>query len=480
MQFLLNNSQMTTERSPGTVTLDYIRNHALLKGTKEVCREGDCGACTVLVGELSDELTVRYKAVCSCILPLGELEGKHLVTIEGINQEVLTPIQQAFVDYGATQCGFCTPGFVMSLTGCFLNSPTFDAQSLMDAIAGNVCRCTGYASIIRAVNALRDQFKDDLLAADERVSFLIEQHILPEYFKEVPARLQSIQESRQAEKTSQEDAVCVAGATDLYVQRPDEFKDAAIYFTLQDTHLSRMWTDEQFVYVGAGVATEEFTRHELLLEHLPQLSTCIPRIASKLIRERATLAGNIVNASPIGDMSIILLALDAELGLCQNGSERTLPLKTFYTGYKTFDLRESERIEWIRIPRSATESRVNFEKVCKRSYLDIASVNSAIALTTKDTVIESASLSAGGVSPVPFYLKNTSEFLSGKAVSAETVREAVNIAEGEIAPISDVRGSKAYKAFLLRQFIVAHFITLFPEQEDECSQALTASVSNTL
>lgn len=469
MQFILNNKLIDTNISPGTVTLDYLRDIVLLKGSKEVCREGDCGACTVLLGEIKEDDTVFYRAVCSCILPLGDVEGKHLVTIEGINQKDLTPIQQAFVDYGATQCGFCTPGFVMSLTGFFLNSPTLDDASIMDAIAGNVCRCTGYASIIRATNSLTEKFRNETLASEDRMAFLIQQRILPEYFKEIPQKLKEINNNGASQPVSEQDAAVVAGATDLYVQRPDDFKEADIQFTLKEKKFSEIWTDEQYLYIGAGVVTEEFKRDEILTTHLPQLPKFIPLIASKLIRERATLAGNIVNASPIGDMTIILLALNAELGLNCKGEKRTLALKEFYKGYKEFDLKSSEKIEWIRVPLSAKENLFNFEKVSKRTYLDIASVNSAMSIRVKDNTIQTASVSAGGVSPVPCYLKNTSEFLTGRTVTAETMKEAANVALKEISPISDVRGSKEYKSLLLRQFIYAHFMALFPEHKLEAS-----------
>ncbi len=469
MQFILNDKLVDTTISPGTVTLDYVRDVALLKGTKEVCREGDCGACTVLVGELQEDDTIFYKAVCSCILPLGDVEGKHLVTIEGVNQQDLTPVQEAFVEYGATQCGFCTPGFVMSLTGFFLNNPALDDMSVMDAIAGNVCRCTGYASITRATNSLTEKFRNEALTAENRVVFLIQQNILPEYFKEISQRLQEISNNGASRTESDQEAVVVAGATDLYVQRPDDFKDADIQFMLQDKQFSKIRTEDQYLYIGASVVTEEFKRHELLMTHLPQLSKFVPLIASKLIRERATLAGNIVNASPIGDMTIILLALNAKIGLDCQGEKRTLALREFYKGYKEFDLKIGEKIEWIKIPLTEQESRFNFEKVAKRTYLDIASVNSAMSIKVQNNTIRTASLSAGGVSPVPFYLKKTSEYLRGKEVSAETMQAAVKVAESEIAPISDVRGSKEYKALMLRQFIYAHFITLFPEHNLEAS-----------
>jgi xanthine dehydrogenase small subunit len=179
------------------------------------------------------------------------------------------------------------------------------------------------------------------------------------------------------------------------------------------------------------------------------------------IRQRATLAGNIVNASPIGDMTIILLALDAELGLAAGDSHRTIPLHKFFLAYKHLDLRPGELVEWVRFIAPSSGSLFNFEKVSKRRHLDIASVNTAIALDMHKGRIRRACLSAGGVAPVPLQLARTAEFLSGRKPGAATALAAADIAQGEVAPISDVRGSADYKRLLLKQLVLAHFHVLF-------------------
>ncbi|MDQ1353775.1 MAG: xanthine dehydrogenase small subunit, partial [Acidobacteriota bacterium] len=195
IKFLINDREVETNAPAGTVTLDFIRGQQKLPGTKEGCREGECGACTVLLGELKDN-EVHYKAVASCLLPLGELAGKHIVTVEGINTPgpagALTPIQQAITDEGASQCGFCTPGIIMSLTGFFLSSAALDYHDAIDALDGNICRCTGYLPNRRAAQKLCETFSPLLDANKNRILQLVEWSILPGYFLHIHEQLTAL------------------------------------------------------------------------------------------------------------------------------------------------------------------------------------------------------------------------------------------------------------------------------------------------
>lgn len=191
INFILNNRNIYAHQPRGMVVLDFLRDHQRLTGTKPGCREGDCGACMILLGEW-DGKTMHYKPVNSCLLPLGDVAGMHVVTIEGLTEgfskDTLNPVQQAIVDEGATQCGYCTPGIVVALTGFFLNTPQLDKQEAIDAISGNICRCTGYMSIKRAAGLLCKKFTlpDGKM---DRIRLLVEWRILPEYFLHISEKL---------------------------------------------------------------------------------------------------------------------------------------------------------------------------------------------------------------------------------------------------------------------------------------------------
>jgi xanthine dehydrogenase small subunit len=438
--------------------LDFVREVAGLTGTKSACREGDCGSCLVLLGE-PKEGEIRYRPVCSCLLPLGEVDGCHLVTIDGLGADRLTFPQEAIVDHGASQCGYCTPGIVVAVTGYLIDAPHFDLGEALIAVAGNLCRCTGYASIRRAIGGLLEQVAASVDIREARIPALVREGVLPAYFLDVRGCLG--EEGAEAPSmTPSPSQPVVAGGTDLYVQRPDELSPTEP-FLVRRVVPSRIWTDDGSVYLSSTTTAEELKQSQLMADVIADIGEYMDLVCSLPIRHQATVAGNIVNASPIGDMTIIFLALDAELGIAGAAGSRSVALAEFYSGYKQYDLAPGELIEWIRFPILHRDGHFNFEKVCKRRYLDIASVNSAACIHTEGGHIIEAHLSAGGVAPTPLKLAATEELLSGRSVSAETARAAAAAAEDEISPISDVRGSTSYKRLLLRQLILAHFHVLF-------------------
>ena len=456
IRFICNDHEVTADVNPATTALDFIRKNLLLTGTKEGCREGDCGACTVLVGELCED-NVVYKSVNSCLLPLASLNGKHLVTIEGINQRELNPLQHAFVDEGASQCGFCTPGFLMSLTGYFLSDNTYSASEAINSLDGNICRCTGYASIKRSVEKVTTEL--NVKGKDSILETLIELKILPDYFLAIPARLTALKQL--INKSPGE--VVVSGGTDLFVQRWENLLSNEVQFLERDGSTKNIWIDNEHCFIDAQTTISEINASSLLKKYFPQLENYFQYFGSLPIRNRATVGGNIINASPIGDMTNFLLALNAQLHLKTKEDERIVLLKNFYTGYKQFDKKEDELIILISFKLPEQNSHFNYEKVSKRTFLDIASVNSSIYLEEENLKIKEIHLSAGGVAPYPLYLSNTSEFLMEKEISAELIKSTVEVIQKEISPISDARGSAEYKRLLLRQLFFAHFIKLFPE-----------------
>ena len=461
IRFILNEKTIATELPPGMVLLDFIRYHQHLTGTKIGCREGDCGACTILVGELSnDELS--YHSATSCLMPIGNAMGKHIVTVEGINfPDTLNPVQQAMADCGATQCGFCTPGFVMSLAGFCLSNAKATKENAIAAIDGNICRCTGYKSIEKAAVMITEQ----LQGKKDAIPFVTEQKILPDYFAGIKGRLQQLGGQIKASALKdvaalQERPHFVGGGTDLYVQKHEEMKDAAIRFLLDHPEMNSISKEGNRCVMGPSVTVSDLMASPIIATAFPEFHHYAKLVSSTQIRNMATIAGNFINASPIGDFTIFFLALDAQLILSDGATTRELPLRKLYKGYKILDKQSGEHIEkiWFELPDKNTF--FHFEKVSKRTHLDIASVNSAIRLKMNGDVIADAGLSAGGVGPVPMYLEKTSSFLKGKKITEQVIAEAIEVMKTEISPISDARGTKEYKTLLLGQLIKAHFIGL--------------------
>jgi len=461
--FILNDAEVRSDLPAGTVLLDFIRREKRLTGTREGCREGDCGACTVLLGRRENS-RIRYQAVVSCLLPLAEACGCHVVTIEGLNGRDLTPVQQAIVSEGASQCGFCTPGIVVSLTCFLLNSRELQSDEAITAIEGNICRCTGYASLKRAVERLLRDVRPRLLAAPDRLEALVTLDVLPDYFAAVPQRLEAlVPAARKASPARKAGDVVVAGGTDLYVQRGEELPERELLLLSRQQGFSGVWPAEDRIFIGAATPVADMMDSQLLQGALPMLAGYLRLVSSVQIRSRATVGGNVVNASPIGDLSVIFLALDARIGLRGGKGSREMALRDFFLGYKKLALRKNEIVAWISIPLTKNGLFFNFEKVARRRYQDIASVNSAIGLEMEGERIAAAHVAAGGVAPVPLYLRAASAFLAGKKVSALLVRELTSVVDKEIAPISDVRGAAAYKRSLLRRLLFAHFLALFPD-----------------
>ena len=455
LTFILNDQVVHTKTNPATVLLDFIRKNKRLTGTKEVCKEGDCGACAVLLGTLEND-RIKYKTINSCLYPIQKVSGKHIVTIEGINQRELSLLQNSFIDEGASQCGFCTPGFLISLTGYLLNTSKYDEDEAKNAIAGNICRCTGYHSILRSLKNVGKNF--------EKINTkkLIKYGVIPEYFSRIPKMLDELSVTDTEININPSDQI-VSGGTDLFVQQPDNLLVNEISFIEQIVKPKIKIIGNQLNISGSATITDLhlFLRENKTNLHLNKL---FKLFASLPIRNSATVSGNIINASPIADFTITLLALKAEIVLnSKTNNIRIIELSNFYKGYKTLDIINGEYIKEIIIKIPPKDSHFNFEKVSKRTHLDISSANSAALIIIRENKIIDAQISAGGVSPIPLLLKRTSEFLRDKIISDKLVDEITPLIISEISPISDIRGSKEYKTILLIQLIKAHFLELFPK-----------------
>ena len=455
ISFVLNDTLINEEVNLSLPLLDFIRKEKHLTGTKEVCKEGDCGACTVLLGTLVDD-KINYKTITSCIYPIANCHGKHIVTIEGINKKELLLHQQAFLDENASQCGFCTPGFIMSFTCYLLNNNKYDVDSAINSLAGNICRCTGYHSIQRSIKTVIDELNKKQPA--NSIPNLIEKNVIPKYFESIQEKVTGIKS--HLDDKGNKSKIFMGGGSDLFVQKADLLLESDAEYLAQH-NLDYIREDNSVIRIGSGATFEGIKNSEIFQKHLPSLKKDIDLIASLPVRNAATIGGNLSNASPIGDLTIILLALNSQLILSNGEKERQLPLSDYYLDYKKLNKKTEEYIKEVHFDIPNKNTVFSFEKVSKRTYLDIASVNSAVLIEVVNNKIDKIEISAGGIAPVPTLLKNICYFLIGKEISLVIVEQALTIAQDEISPISDVRGSVDYKRLLLNQLIKAHFIKLF-------------------
>ena len=439
--------------------LDFVRYHEHLTGTKIGCREGDCGACTMLLGELKGG-RMHYRSGVSCLTALGNVRGKHVVTIEGVNwEEGLNPLQQAICDEGGTQCGFCTPGFIVAMAGLCLGKAEPSYKNALAAVDGNICRCTGYKSIERALGRVVG-----LLSS---VDAAVNREMLPAYFKEIPGRLRALLQEPNGIFVEKKGGRFLGGGTDLYVQQHEKMVESDPDFLFNREELKGVVSEGRRCVIGGAATVSDLMESPVIRQAFPSFDEYARLISSTPIRNIATIAGNFVNASPIGDLSIFFLALDARLVLSDGLTSRELPLREFYRGYKVLNKHPDEFIEKIYFELPDADTVFHFEKVSKRTCLDIASVNTALRITMKEGKIGEAHLAAGGVGPVPAYLAKASAALRGRLPEERLVLEVIEVALGEIAPIADARGTADYKRLLLGQLIKAHFLTLFPGLEAE-------------
>ncbi len=483
VRFLANDSLVETEAWALAPALDFIRGELRLTGAKEGCREGDCGACAVIVGVRNESPTglragsgFAYDAQPSCLLALGELEGRQLVTIEGLAAAGPTPVMRALAEANGSQCGFCSPGFVVSLTAYLINGDerrgALSVEGAFAAVEGNLCRCTGYGAIKRAAARLVEEFASLPLDPYARLDALVAAGVVPASCASF-ARGEILPSLARGEPSVEGGSLALGGGSDFFVRNPHPDPAAFPAFSLLDREPAlrrverRTAGGEERLEIGAALSWREFFSDPDILKLVPGIERFEKLLASPLVRERATIGGNLANASPVGDLTAMLLALGASLRLEGPTGSRELPLDELYLGYKKLELRAGELIAAVILRASRPFSLFNFEKVSKRERLDIAAVNTAAAFEAEDSagggpLIRRARISAGGVAPVPLLLKKASAFLEGRPLTAAAALEAARIAAAEASPIGDVRGSADYRRRLLERLVLAHFVVLFP------------------
>jgi xanthine dehydrogenase small subunit len=443
---------------PTRTVLQFLREDLGRTGTKEGCAEGDCGACTVVLAELcAGDDGIRLRAINSCIQFLPTLDGKELITVESLAENgQLHPVQQAMVDNHASQCGFCTPGFVMSLYALYESNPAPTRREIDDTLAGNLCRCTGYRPIIAAARRMYEtaprvmrQHSTDLLKSMSREQSL-----------HVSGCGRAFYAPRSADElaellTSHGDAVILAGGTDigLWVNKQHRELDTVIY-TGHVEEMQRLEVSDGHIEIGAAVTLADVL--PVLVEHYPGLEELFVRFASPPIRNAGTLGGNIANGSPIGDAIPAMMALNARLILRRGGNRREVALEDFYKGYQVKDLQSGEFIESIRLPLVAPGVIVRAQKWSKRFDQDISAVCNVTVLELDGDIVQSFRMACGGMAATVCRAHNAEAAVVGQPWDEATVDSAVSALAEDFTPISDMRASADYRLIaagnLLRRF----------------------------
>ena len=437
IRFLLDGAVVEVEAGAAETALDLIRYRLRRTGTKEGCAEGDCGACTVLLGDL-DGKAVRWRAVNSCILFVPMLDGKALRTVESLSSDgVLHPIQREMVERHGSQCGFCTPGFVMSLYGRSIGAAGTEGESVTDVIAGNLCRCTGYGPILDAGEAVPASPQDDAAVADMLRSISRrasgKDWFAPRSADELAALL-----------IEHPGARIVAGATDVGLWVTKQHRDLGTVIFIGDiADLKTIEADGDGLTLGAGVRYTE-ARDALARLH-PDLGELVRRIGGLQVRNAGTNGGNIANGSPIGDMPPALIALGATLTLRRGDTRRTIPLEAFFKSYGVQDRAAGEFVESIHIPRPSPDTIVRIVKLSKRFDSDISAVCGAFAISVADGRVTGARIAFGGMAGTPARAPACEAVLVGQAWSEARVEAAAQALAQDYSPLTDVRGSSAYR-----------------------------------
>ena len=450
---------------------DYLRRTQGLIGTKIVCSEGDCGACSVLVGRPCDG-RLEYRVIDSCIQFMFQLDSVHVVTVEGLTPDGLPtgdsplhPVQQAMVDCHGSQCGFCTPGFVMSIAGLRERTEKLEPTDLRTGLAGNLCRCTGYTAILDAGQQLSQTPYRRLESLYPSTAMLdtfahhaelpIEIHAERNGAPHLVACPTELTDGLEFLKTHP-NATIVAGATDLGVRINKSGQLPAVVLDLNRIDgLSEVKIARGRLSIGARAtwtAVEEACR-----ERLPELHQLLTVFGSPQIRNAGTVGGNIVNASPIADSLPFLHVTEAMFELTGTDGVRHVNANDFFLGYKELDLHPGELLTGVELLLPAEDELLRLYKVSRRRDLDIASFTAAVRMRIDGGTIASASLALGAVGPTVIRARRTEAFLQGKPMTEQTMREAGKIAADEISPISDVRGSAEYRRQLARNVLLKFF-----------------------
>ncbi|MCK9202913.1 MAG: xanthine dehydrogenase molybdopterin binding subunit [Bacteroidales bacterium] len=453
--------------TPTTTVLNYLRSLPGHKGVKEGCAEGDCGACTVVLAQPDPDGNLVYKTVDSCLLFLPMVHGKQLITVENLarkegGKKVLHPVQKILVELNGTQCGYCTPGIVMSLFGLYKNHRQPSREIIEEALTGNLCRCTGYQPIVAAANEIcRDRGQDQFSENEKEIVALLNSirsqrdsleiiTAAQKYFKPFTLR----EALRLRNKYPQ--AILVNGSTDVALRQTKKKEILTEIIDLSDVNELQYLTDEPSRWLfGPGLTIEQVK--QLVKDKLPALYGMVQAFGSLQIRNLATIGGNIVTASPIGDTIPLMFVYNASLVLTSTTSTRKVRIEDFITGYRKTALRDNELVTGIEIPKFEPEYRFGSFKVSKRKGLDISSVSCAFRILVEAGKIVDVALAYGGMSSVTKRAINTEKRLTGKSWSREIVEDAMPVLAKEFTPINDARAGAEYRKLVAQNLLLKFF-----------------------
>lgn len=451
IRFVLNGEGVEAgDIDPTSTVLDLLRYRLRLTGSKEGCAEGDCGACTVLLGELEGG-SVAWRAVNSCILFAPMIDGRALITVEGLTKGgSLHPIQQAMVELHGSQCGFCTPGIVMSLYGRCIGAAGTRDMATQDVLAGNLCRCTGYGPILAAAEAVPTADQDDKSVTAALQALSSEPPLEIGYRDPSTGRThrwfspKSLEELARL-RVEHPEARIIAGATDVGLWVTKQYREVEEVIWVGDVEDFRSVREDGHGLTIAAGARYSDAESALAALH-PDLGELIRRIGGTQIRNAGTIGGNIANGSPIGDMPPALIALGATLLIQRGSGVRELPLEDYFLDYGRQDLGPDEFVAGIRVPRPNPDLLVKVVKLSKRFDSDISALCGAFAIRLEAGVVASARIAFGGMAAIPKRASACEAALVGRPWSEETVESAALALGEDFSPISDVRGSAAYRS----------------------------------
>ncbi|MDO1582247.1 xanthine dehydrogenase small subunit [Rhizobium oryzicola] len=469
IRFILNGEEVSlSDFAPTETLLDYLRLRRRLTGSKEGCAEGDCGACTVLVGRLIGG-ALRYESVNACIRFVGSLHGTHVVTVEHLagKDGRLHPVQQAMVDCHGSQCGFCTPGFIMSLYGLWMASENPTRAEIETALQGNLCRCTGYEPIVKAAEQVAASRPSALFDPIERDR------------AEVMAKLWTIRASSETIRVDKDDrqaiipgslsdlagvlaehpgATIVAGATDVGLWVTKQMRPInPVVFINHLTDLQTLTADETGIVIGAGVTYAQ--GFEVLESHYPALGRLFDRLGGQQVRNMGTIGGNIANGSPIGDTPPALIALGATVTLRSASGSRTLPLEQYFITYGKQDRQQGEFVEKITIPHGSEEAFYAVYKISKRRDEDISALCGAFYLTLDgEGCVETCRIAFGGMAGTPKRATAVENALIGRPWSWNTVASVRDAFDEDYQPLTDWRATAEYRTITAKNLLTRFFL----------------------
>jgi len=491
IEFLLHNDKIQLQDiNPNTTVLQYLRQHRQLNGTKEGCASGDCGACTVVIAQLDEQNQLCYQSINACITLISALQGKQLISVEALQQQQkLHSVQQAMVDCDGSQCGFCTPGFVMSLFALQKNSDTHDEQKVQQALAGNLCRCTGYKAINAAAEqALKSNVVDhfDPLACDTIEALKAIKQALPDSgHGRLNHRQQQAHSPKDLSSLAQllidyPNAQIIAGGTDLAVEITQRARQFSHLISVQQvTQLQEYKVTDQHIEIGAALSLHRC--QALLAPYFHDFAELLERFASLQIRNQGTLGGNIANASPIGDTPPALIALDVKLVLRKGCNSRELEIADFFLDYRKTALQPSEFIEKILIPlpeqQIDSQWALKIYKITKRLDDDISAICAAnfVRLNKRGEVIN-IRLAYGGMAAIAKRASSTEQALIGKLWSQANIENAVACLSQDFQPLSDFRASSAYRLLVAENLLRK----LYLETAHLCPESSSSTANTTI